>query len=52
MELPIAATQDMKQPSKRHGLIAASPESVDGAHGEVFVLVGSMGVGFLNWNDF
>lgn len=44
MELPVAATQDEKQPSKRDGLTAASPESVHGAHDEAFALVVLMGI--------
>ena len=44
MELPVAATQDKKQPSKKNRLIAASPESMHGAHREAFALVVLRGI--------
>lgn len=44
MELPIAAAQDTKQPSRRDKLIAASPDGVHGAHREVFALLVLTGI--------
>lgn len=48
MEPSVAATQDKKQPSKRDRVAAAGPKKAQGSHQQVFVLVVSVGTGFLN----
>lgn len=48
MEPSVAATQEKKQTSKRDRVAAAGPKKVQGSHQQLFVLVASVGTGFLN----